>query len=78
MDCWTEAIQEIEHSDVNGRNWNFTMEIPSNEAAVSGINKPAMIAVTANTGSGVLTENDANSPYFLIDTKAPEVIITIT
>jgi len=70
--------KEIEHSDVNGRNWNFTMEIPSNEAAVSGINKPAMIAVTANTGSGVLTENDANSPYFLIDTKAPEVIITIT
>jgi hypothetical protein len=70
--------KDIPHLDGNGKNWNFTMEIPSDEAAISGINKPAMIAVTANTGSEVLTENDANSPYFIIDTKAPEVNITIT
>ncbi|MCX6711283.1 MAG: hypothetical protein NTZ02_04325, partial [Candidatus Woesearchaeota archaeon] len=63
----------------DGRNWNFTMEIPNNEAAVSGIEASTKIFVTAITGSGEnLTENDANSPYFIIDTKAPEVNIIIS
>jgi hypothetical protein len=74
---FSNGISQTEKS-TDMKNWNFTMEIPEDPGILSEITKNAKISVSARTDSDKsLNESEAYSPYFIIDTRAPEIVIRI-